>query len=105
MAENEKSEKIKPIKSNHGRQFDFFEADKFCEYNGIQHNLSAPRTPQQNGVTKRKNKNLIEAGRTLLAVTKLLEYFWVEAVNIAYYTQNSSLIHSIHMKTPYKLWK
>ena len=72
---NEKEEKIKAIRSDHGREFDFSKVEQYCEENGINHNFSAPRTPQQNGVAERKNRNLIEAGRTLLAAAHLPEYF------------------------------
>ena len=38
----------------------------FYEENGIMHEFSAPKTPQQNGVVERKNRSLIEAARTML---------------------------------------
>ncbi|GJS70383.1 putative ribonuclease H-like domain-containing protein [Tanacetum coccineum] len=41
------------------------------------------RTPQQNGVAKRRNMTLIEAARTMLADSKLPTTFWAEAVNTA----------------------
>ena len=75
VAKNEKNEKIKAIRNDHGREFDFFGIDKFCEDNGIQHNFSALRTPQKNGVAEKKNRTQIETKRTLLASTKLPEYF------------------------------
>nr|GEU96626.1 hypothetical protein [Tanacetum cinerariifolium] len=37
---------------------------------GIKREFSVSRTPQQNGVEKRKNKTLIEAARTMVLVTK-----------------------------------
>nr|GEV60630.1 hypothetical protein [Tanacetum cinerariifolium] len=46
------------------------------------------RTPQQNGIPKRKNRTLIEAARTMLAYSLLPIPFWVEAVNTACYVQN-----------------
>ncbi|GJV99063.1 retrovirus-related pol polyprotein from transposon TNT 1-94 [Tanacetum coccineum] len=33
----------------------------FCDENGISQNFSSPYTPEQNGITKRKNRTLIEA--------------------------------------------
>ncbi|GJV59911.1 putative ribonuclease H-like domain-containing protein [Tanacetum coccineum] len=47
------------------------------------------RTPQQNGVAKRKNRTLIEAARTMLADSKLPTTFWAEAVSTACYVQKS----------------
>nr|GEY95693.1 hypothetical protein [Tanacetum cinerariifolium] len=52
--------------------------------------ISVARTPQQNGVAKRKNKTVIEAAKTMLADSKLPTIFWDEAVNTACYVQNKS---------------
>ena len=78
---------------------------EFCEENGIEHEFSAARTPQQNGVVERKNRTLIEAARTMLEESKLPTYFWAEAVNTACFTQNISLINKVKGMTPYQLIK
>ncbi|GJX77278.1 putative ribonuclease H-like domain-containing protein [Tanacetum coccineum] len=62
------------------------------------------RTPQQNRVTKRRNRILIEAPRTILADSKLPTTFWAEAVNTACYVQNRVLVVKPHNKTPYELF-
>ncbi|GKA78538.1 putative ribonuclease H-like domain-containing protein [Tanacetum coccineum] len=54
--------------------------------------ISVARTPQQNGVTERRNRTLIEAARTMLADSKLPTTFWAEAVNTACYVQNRVLV-------------
>nr|GEY65863.1 hypothetical protein [Tanacetum cinerariifolium] len=64
---------------------------------------TVPRTPQQNGVVKRQNCTLVEAARTMLIFSKALMFLWAEVVATACYTQNSSLIHTRHHKTPYEL--
>ncbi|GJY89089.1 putative ribonuclease H-like domain-containing protein, partial [Tanacetum coccineum] len=51
---------------------------------GIKREFSVARTPQQNGVAKRKNRTLIEAARTMLADSLLPTTFWAKAVNTAY---------------------
>nr|GEU44540.1 hypothetical protein [Tanacetum cinerariifolium] len=61
------------------------------------------RTPQQNGVVERQNRTLVEAARTMLIFFKALMFLWAEAVATACYTQNRSLIHTRHNKTPYEL--
>ncbi|GJT79649.1 retrovirus-related pol polyprotein from transposon TNT 1-94 [Tanacetum coccineum] len=78
--------------------------NQFFEMKGIKRDFSVARTPQQNGVAKRKNKTLIEAARTMLADSKLLTTFWAEAVNTACYVQNRVLVIKPHNKTPYKLF-
>ncbi|GKF71745.1 retrovirus-related pol polyprotein from transposon TNT 1-94, partial [Tanacetum coccineum] len=59
--------------------------------------------PQQNGVIERRNRTLIEAARTMLIYAKALLLLWAEAVATACYTQNHSIIHLRHDKTPYEL--
>ncbi|GJV40154.1 putative ribonuclease H-like domain-containing protein [Tanacetum coccineum] len=49
--------------------------DEFCREKGIKREYSVARTPQQNGVAERKNRTLIEAARTMLADSKLLQLF------------------------------
>ncbi|GJX97119.1 retrovirus-related pol polyprotein from transposon TNT 1-94 [Tanacetum coccineum] len=71
---------------------------------GILRQFSVARTPQQNGVAKRRNRTLIEAARTMLAGSKLPTTFWAEAVNIACYVQNRVLVVKLHNKTPYEIF-
>ncbi|GJU86167.1 retrovirus-related pol polyprotein from transposon TNT 1-94 [Tanacetum coccineum] len=52
---------IVSIRTDHGREFDHeVQFGEFCNANGTTHNLSALRTPQSNGVVKRKNRTLQE---------------------------------------------
>ncbi|GJW08748.1 putative ribonuclease H-like domain-containing protein [Tanacetum coccineum] len=60
----------------------------FCGMKGVKREFSVARTPQQNGVAKRKNRTLIEAVRTMLAYSLLPTTFWAEAVSTACYVQN-----------------
>ncbi|GJX98538.1 integrase, catalytic region, zinc finger, CCHC-type containing protein [Tanacetum coccineum] len=69
----------------------------------IFHQKSVLRTPQQNGVIKRRKRTLVEAARTMLIFSKALMFLWAEAVATACYTQNRSLIHTRHNKNPYEL--
>lgn len=77
--------------------------DTFCAENGIYHNFSAPRTPQQNGVVERKNRTLVNIARTIFIDSKLPKNFWAEAVNTACHVTNRCLIRSILNKNPYEL--
>ncbi|GJT76186.1 retrovirus-related pol polyprotein from transposon TNT 1-94 [Tanacetum coccineum] len=70
---------------------------------GIFHQKSVPRTPQQNGVVERRNRTLVEAARTMMIFSKAPMFLWAKAVATACYTQNRSLIHTRHNKTPYEL--
>ena len=104
VIQNKKSLKIISIRSDHGGEFENNDFEMFCDEHGIEHNFSAPRTPQQNGVVERKNRSLEEIARTLLNDTPLPKYFWAEAVNTACYIMNKALIRPILKKTPYELF-
>ncbi|GJT12735.1 ribonuclease H-like domain-containing protein [Tanacetum coccineum] len=86
--------------SNKWHRRDFIE---FCGSKGIKREYSNARTPQQNGVAKRKNMTLIEAARTMLADSFLPNTFWAEAVSTACYVLNRVLVTKPHNKTPYEL--
>ncbi|GKC89380.1 retrovirus-related pol polyprotein from transposon TNT 1-94 [Tanacetum coccineum] len=75
----------------------------YYERVGIFHQKTVPRTPQQNDVVERRNRTLVEAARTMLIFSKALMFLWAEAVATTCYTQNRSLIHTRHCKTPYEL--
>nr|GEZ87927.1 ribonuclease H-like domain-containing protein [Tanacetum cinerariifolium] len=70
----------------------------------IKREFSIARTPQKNGIAKRKNRTLIEAARTMLADSKLPTTFWAKAVNTTCYVQNMVLVIKPHNKTPYELF-
>ncbi|GJV90399.1 retrovirus-related pol polyprotein from transposon TNT 1-94 [Tanacetum coccineum] len=70
---------------------------------GIRHETSTARTPEQNGVVERRNRTLVEAARTMLSAAKVPLFFWAEAIATACFTQNRSLIIPRHEKTPYHI--
>nr|GFD29403.1 putative ribonuclease H-like domain-containing protein [Tanacetum cinerariifolium] len=47
---------------------------------GIQHQTSVTRTPEQNGVVERWNRTLVEATLTMLSTDKVPLFFWAEAI-------------------------
>ncbi|GKA97705.1 putative ribonuclease H-like domain-containing protein [Tanacetum coccineum] len=103
--ENLVDKKVKIIRSDNGTQFKNKVLDDFCREKGIKREYSVARTPQQNGVAKRRNRTLIEAVRTMLADSKLPTTFWVEAVSTACYVQNRVLVVKPHNKIPYELFR
>ncbi|KAI3754310.1 hypothetical protein L1987_54092 [Smallanthus sonchifolius] len=58
--------KVRRIRIDNGTEFKNNMMELFCLKKAIRHEFSAPYTPQQNGVAKRKNRTLIETARTML---------------------------------------
>nr|GEY94974.1 retrovirus-related Pol polyprotein from transposon TNT 1-94 [Tanacetum cinerariifolium] len=52
---------------------------------------------------ERKNRTLVEAARTMLIFSRAPLFLWAEAIAIACFTQNRSIIHRRFNKTPYEL--
>ncbi|GJU71188.1 retrovirus-related pol polyprotein from transposon TNT 1-94 [Tanacetum coccineum] len=105
MVENQNDVKVKQIGTDNRIEYRNHELESFCDKKGISQNFSFPYTPEQNGVAERKNRTLIEAARTMLNDFLLSKHFWTEAVRIAYYTQNRSIIVKRHDKTPYEIFR
>nr|GEY68396.1 ribonuclease H-like domain-containing protein [Tanacetum cinerariifolium] len=101
--ENKINLKVKIIRSDNGTEFKNQELNQSCRIKGIKREFNVARTPQQNGITERKNRTLIKAARTMLADLLLPIPFWAEAVNTACYVQNRVLVTKPHNKIPYEL--
>ncbi|GKA45383.1 integrase, catalytic region, zinc finger, CCHC-type containing protein [Tanacetum coccineum] len=91
------------VRTDNGTEFVNKDLIYYYENVGITHEKIVPRTPQQNGVVERRNRTIVEAARTMLIFSKALLFLWAIAVATACYTQNRSLIHTLHNKTPYEL--
>jgi len=69
------------LRSDHDKEFENSSFIDYCNEHGVDHNFSAPRTPQQNGVVERKNYTLEDMTRTMLVASDLHRNFWAEALN------------------------
>ncbi|GKC11065.1 retrovirus-related pol polyprotein from transposon TNT 1-94, partial [Tanacetum coccineum] len=65
------------VRTDRGTEFLNKTLNVFFKEQGIEHQTSTPRTPEQNGVVKIRNCTLIEAARTMLLASKLPLFFWV----------------------------
>ncbi|GJQ92085.1 putative ribonuclease H-like domain-containing protein [Tanacetum coccineum] len=93
----------KLVKRNLVREFKNKDIIEFYMSKGIKRKYNNARTPQQNEVAERKNRTLIEAGRTMLADSFLPNTLWAEAVSTACYVLNRVLVTKPQNKTPYEL--
>ena len=56
---------IKALRSDRGGEFTSNEFKEFYEANGIRRLLTVPRSPQQNGVAKRKNRSILNMAKSM----------------------------------------
>ncbi|GKB55254.1 retrovirus-related pol polyprotein from transposon TNT 1-94 [Tanacetum coccineum] len=95
--------KIHKIRTDNGTEFKNATLKAHYEKLGIMQQFLIDRKPQKNGIVEQHNRTLVEAARTMLIFSRLLEFLWAEAVSTACFTQNRSIIHTRHNKTPYEL--
>nr|GEW46177.1 retrovirus-related Pol polyprotein from transposon TNT 1-94 [Tanacetum cinerariifolium] len=94
---------VRVVRTDKGTKFLSQTLHAYFAIEGIHHQTSVARTPEQNGVVERRNRSLIEAARTMLSAAKVPIFFWAEAIATACFTQNRSLVIPHHEKTPYHI--
>ncbi|GKV40993.1 hypothetical protein SLEP1_g48576 [Rubroshorea leprosula] len=100
LAENQSGCKNKALRSDNGKESTLKEFDNFCEDVEIAHQLTVPYIPQQNGVSERKNRTIMEMARCILHEKKLLKNFLAKAVYTAVYLLNGLPTKAMQGKTP-----
>ncbi|CAI7868079.1 unnamed protein product [Closterium sp. NIES-53] len=79
-AQRESRHKVKVIRTDNRGEFIGADFESVLKKKGIQHQLTVPYNPQQNGVAERFNRTLQEGARTLLGRAGLPDPFWVTAL-------------------------
>ena len=104
LVENQSGRRIKVLRSDRGTEYTSNEFNKFCEDEGIHHQLTVGYAPEQNGVSERKNRTIMEMARTMLAEKDMPKEFWAEAVYTAVYLLNRCPTKAVLNKTPIEAW-
>ncbi|GJT89826.1 retrovirus-related pol polyprotein from transposon TNT 1-94 [Tanacetum coccineum] len=94
---------VTTVRTDKGTEFLNKTLHAYFAKEGIRHETSTARTPEQNGVVERRNRTLVEAARTMLSAAKVPLFFWAEAIATTCFTQNRSLVIPRHEKTPYHI--
>jgi hypothetical protein len=102
-AQNKFNAKVKKIRSDNDIEFKNTQIEDFLDKEGIEHEFSAPYTPQQIGVDKRKNRTLTEMVRTMLDEYKTSDQFLAEAINTTCHTTSCLYLQKLLKKTSYEL--
>jgi transposase InsO family protein len=81
--ENQKNKRIKRLRTDRGGEYESNPFTKFCEQNGIIHEVTPPYSPESNGVVERKNRTLKEMMNAMLVSSGLSSNMWGEAILFA----------------------
>ena len=104
MVEKSTGLKMKTLRTDNGGEYTSSEFEKYLKSEGIKHETTIPKTPEQNGVAERMNRTLVETVRAMLADSGLAKSFWAEALSTATYLRNRSPTRAVKGMTPYEVW-
>nr|GEZ82661.1 zinc finger, CCHC-type [Tanacetum cinerariifolium] len=94
--------KLRMLRTDRASEFTSNEFTKYCKENGIARQLTAPYSPQQNGVVERRNRTVLSTTRSMMKAMKLPLTFWAEAVRHAIYILNKVPTRALEDKTLYE---
>ena len=103
QVEKQLNMKIKRIRTDGGREYlkDF---EKYLKDQGIIHETTAPYSPEQNGVSERANRTILERTKAILAESQLPKGLWMEIATTVVYLKNRSPTTALEGITPFEAW-
>ena len=104
MVENATGQRVQNLLTDNGGEYVSQNFRKFCASKGIFRQFTNSYTPEQNGISERLNRTLIESAKSMIFHAKMPLNFWAEAVNTAVYLHNRIPTSSLTDGTPYEHW-
>ena len=102
--ERSTNQKLKALRTDNGGEYMSTEFQTYLKKEGVRHELTVPKTPEQNGVAERMNRTLAEGVRAMLADARLPHRFWAEALSTTVYLRKRSPAMAVKGMTPFEAW-
>ena len=96
--------RLKCLRFDNGGEYCSKEFNNYCSYNGIRRGKTIPRTPQENVVSERMNRTIMEHARSMRLHVGLPLQFWADAVDTAIYLINRGPSSSLYGGIPEEAW-
>lgn len=97
--------KISRLRCDNGGEYTGRAVRSFCRQKGIRLETTVAYTPEQNGVSERLNRTVVEKVRAMLAASGVDKKFWGEALYTAVYVLNRSPSVAVQGDiTPFEAW-
>ena len=104
VVERRTNKLLKCLRTDNGGEYCSNAFKEYCNRFGIKHEKTVPGTPQQNGVTERMNRTIMEKVRSMFSNSGLEKNFWAEAVRTTCYLINRSPTTTLDGGIPKKVW-
>lgn len=102
--EVETGRRLRLLRTDRGGEFTVATFAAYCADEGIGRQLTAPYSPQQNGIVERRNQTIVSTVRSLMKAMAVPAKFWGEAVSTAVYLLNRLPTKSVDGQTPFEVW-
>lgn len=104
LVEKQSGYPLKCLRSDGGGEYCNNKFAIYLKGEGIVHQVTVPYTPQQNGVSERFNRTLMEKARCMLQGSGLCQRYWGEAVMASVYLKNRCPSVAVAGSLPEELW-
>jgi transposase InsO family protein len=71
QVETETGKKLRVLRTDRGGEFTSVEFGLYCAGQGVERHLTAPYSPQQNGVVERRNQTVVGMARSMLKAKRM----------------------------------
>ena len=95
---------IQCLRTDGGTEYVNNDFKTYLSIMGIDRQVTAAYTPEQNGVAERANRTILDTARSMLLAADLPMTFWTHAVKAAVYLRNRSPTRALNNVTPYEAW-
>lgn len=104
LEEKQSGMSIKVLRTDGGGAYVSSEFARFCEEEGMVHEITPPYTSQHNGTAEIKNRSLLNMVRCMLKCKNLPPFLWGEAVSTTSYVLNRCPTKRLDNLTPEEAW-
>ena len=91
---------ISILRTDNGIEYFNQYVETFLKEKGVLHQSTCPDTPEQNGVSERKNKHLLEVARAIMFYMNVPKYLWGDAILTTGYLINRMPMRVLKYITP-----
>ena len=103
-AKTQTSERLLALHSDRGGEYISGTLKNILDEKGIEHKLTMPGSPQQNGIAERWNWMILDKVRSMVYNAGLSLGFWEMAADAAVHIYNRTPTRVLSWQTPHELW-
>jgi hypothetical protein len=102
--QNQMSKCLRILHSDHGGEYISHKVKEILNEKGIEHHLTMPGSPQQNGKAERFNRTILDKAMSMLHAAGLSNGFWEYAIGAAIHIYNRTPTRTLKWRTPHETW-